>query len=102
MELVKDEVNTTEKPNMSDLQPQKKSEPIKYDPSKKYKWEHNDTFVMSGTDFGAIMNGLATFLHIYGPPVKLAEQAFEAAQNALKYAVENGVAAEMPNEEPKK
>jgi len=98
MELVKDEVLDKYKETGKISS---KAEPIKYDPSKKYKWEHNDTFVMSGTDFGAIMNGLATFLHIYGPPVKLAEQAFEAAQNALKTAVEGGVAVEMPEESKK-
>ncbi len=84
MELMKDEVGTV-----------KKTEKVTYDPSKKYKWEHTDTFTMSGTDFGAIMQGLGTFLSIYGPPIKIAEKAYESAQNVLKSAVERGIANEI-------
>lgn len=79
----------------------KKAEPIKYDPAKKYKWEHTDVFQMSGTDFGTIMNALGTFLQIYGPPIKLAESAYESAQKVLKNAVEFGIAKELPENEPK-
>ncbi len=75
-----------------------KSEPIKYDPTKKYKWEHTDTFTMSGTEFGATMNALGTFLSIYGPPVELAKKAYESMQRVLKDAVELGVAVPLPDE----
>ncbi len=76
-----------------------KPEPVKYDPTKKYKWEHTDVFTMSGTEFGATMNALGTFLSIYGPPVELAKKAYESMQRVLKDAVESGVAQELPNEE---
>lgn len=94
MEIVKDKPETVDRTETKAMVEGPKKTPT-YDPTKKYKWEHTDTFTISGTDFGAIMNSLGTFLSIYGPQVELAKKAYEGTQKALKNAVEFGIAVEI-------
>lgn len=75
-----------------------------YDPNKGYKWEPTDTFVLTGNDFGIVLNALRAVISM---PVglttlKMAERASQAIENSLKAAVEVGIVKEAPLEEKPK
>lgn len=72
---------------------------LKYDPSKKYTWTPQDTFVLSGAEFGMILN---TFRAILNTPeaakILMANQANEIVEATLAKAVEAGIVVEAPEE----
>ena len=73
----------------------------KYDPSKKYTWSPNDAFVLSGDEFGVVLNALRAILGTADAQrVLLADRANDVIENAFARAVEMNVAKEVV-EEPK-
>src|SRR6478736_9267422 len=68
-----------------------------YDPNKKYKWTPNDTFVLTGNDFGLVLNTLRalTSAPIGLKTLMMAAQANEAMEVSLKAAVELGIVQEV-------
>lgn len=75
----------------------------KYDPSKRYTWQKEDTFELSGEDFGMILNA---FRGVLGTPeaarILLINEANKAIENTMAKAVEQGVVIEVAEEEEKK
>ena len=98
MELMKDGA-TAELPA-----PEMKKAPFpkvaEYDPNKKYKWTPNDTFVLTGNDFGLVLNTLRalTSAPIGLKTLMMAAQANEAMEVSLKVAVEIGLVKEVIEE----
>lgn len=72
-----------------------------YDPNKKYTWTNEDSFILSGAEFGLVLNTLRAVL---GTPeaarILLANQANEVIEHTLAKAVENGVVIEAPEQAP--
>ena len=89
MHVVKDE-------NLSADTPKGPSPDIKYNPDKKYTWTPNDNFVLSGGEFGVILN---TFRAILGTPeaakILLAKQANDIIENIMEKNVEAGIIKEV-------
>jgi len=73
----------------------------KYDPSKKYSWTPQDEFVLSGEQFGNILNAVRA---IMGSPEALRIMAISKANDAIEAimvnAVKEGTVLEIP--EPNK
>lgn len=71
-----------------------------YDPNKMYSWNPEDKFVLSGKDFGLILNSLRFILSSEkAQQIILAAKANEALEAILKEGVENGTVFEK--EQPK-
>ena len=67
-----------------------------YDPSKRYTWGPEDTFELSGRDFGLILNTLRAILHTEeAAKILLAQQANSAIEAAMAKAVEAGTVVEV-------
>ena len=68
-----------------------------YDPNKKYTWSKDDSFILSGGEFGVILNTLRAIL---GTPeaakILLANQANNIVEGSLARAVEAGIVVEAP------
>ena len=68
-----------------------------YDPNKKYTWAAEDSFILSGGEFGVILNTLRAIL---GTPeaakILLANQANNIIEGSLARAVEAGIVKEAP------
>jgi len=74
-------------------------EKITYDPSKKYSWTPEDTFTLSGSDFGLVLNALRAVLNTReAATILLANQANGIVESVLAGAVEAGVVKEAPEE----
>jgi hypothetical protein len=72
---------------------------ITYDPNKKYTWTPDDSFVLSGSEFGLILNTLRAIINTQeAARILLAAQATEAVENSLAKAVEDGIAKEVIEE----
>jgi hypothetical protein len=71
-----------------------------YDPNKRYSWTPQDQFVMSGSEFGLMLN---TFRAILNTPeaakILMADQANRVVESVLAKAVESGQVKEAPEEE---
>ena len=71
-----------------------------YDPNKKYTWAAEDSFILSGGEFGVILNTLRAIL---GTPeaakILLANQANNIIEGSLARAVEAGIVKEAPETE---
>jgi len=66
-----------------------------YDPSKKYTWTPDDSFILSGGEFGLVLNALRAVLNTpEATRILIANQANTIIETALQRAVENGVAKE--------
>lgn len=66
-----------------------------YDNNKNYKWTPEDRFVFDGNEFGALYQALRIdILNPGGAPKKQMVDVFQILENALKMAVEAGVAVE--------
>lgn len=75
-------------------------EKITYDPSKKYSWTPEDSFTLSGADFGLVLNALRAVLSTReAATVLLANQANTTIENILAKAVEEGIVKEAPEEQ---
>ena len=73
----------------------------KYDPSRKYSWTPQDEFVLSGEQFGTVLNAVRA---IMGSPEALRIMAISKANDAIEAimvnAVKEGTVLEIP--EPNK
>ena len=72
----------------------------KYDPSKQYKWDESDKFVMNGNQFGLMLNAFRN--HLAKPEsqeVMLMMKAEAEMTKLLASAVEEGTVLEMGAEE---
>jgi hypothetical protein len=74
-------------------------EKITYDPNKKYSWTPEDSFTLSGGEFGVILNTLRAILSTpEASKILLANQANTIVEATLAKAVEAGVVKEAPEE----
>jgi len=74
-------------------------EKITYDPNKKYSWTPEDSFILSGGEFGVILNTLRAILSTpEASKILLANQANTIVEATLAKAVEAGVVKEAPEE----
>lgn len=72
---------------------------ISYDPNKKYTWTPEDSFILSGGEFGVILNTLRAILNTpEASRILLANQANNIVEATLAKAVEDGIVAEAPEE----
>lgn len=66
-----------------------------YDQNKKYTWTPEDQFVLSGAEFGLLLNSFRAILSTeQAQQVLLASRANEVVETILARAVENGVVKE--------
>ncbi len=66
-----------------------------YDPNKKYTWTQEDQFVLSGGEFGLILNTLRAVLNTQeAARILLANQANQVVEGVLARGVESGVIKE--------
>lgn len=73
-----------------------------YDPNKRYTWSQDDLFVISGGEFGVLLNALRAILNTpESQKVLLTDRANSIVEQALARAVENGIVKEAPEEESK-
>jgi hypothetical protein len=71
-----------------------------YDSNKKYSWTPEDTFTLSGRDFGFLLNTIRAILSTEtAAQILLAEKANVIIEGIMAKAVEEGVINEMPEEE---
>ena len=67
-----------------------------YDPSKKYTWTPTDEFVLSGSEFGLILNALRSIISTpEASRILLAAEANDAIENIMAKSVEAGVVTEV-------
>lgn len=72
---------------------------ITYDPSKKYSWTPEDSFTLSGSEFGLVLNALRAILNSQeAARILIANQANNTVEEILAKAVESGVVKEAPEE----
>jgi hypothetical protein len=73
---------------------------ISYDPNKKYTWTPDDSFILSGGEFGLILNALRAVLNTQeAARILIANEANKIVENTLQRAVENGIAKEAEENE---
>ena len=66
-----------------------------YDPNKKYTWTPDDSFILSGGEFGLVLNALRSVLNTpEAARILIANEANKIVEGALQRAVESGVAKE--------
>lgn len=71
-----------------------------YDPNKKYTWTPEDQFVLSGGEFGVVLNALRAILNTEeAAKILIANQANNVVEGALAKAVEAGIVVEAPEEQ---
>lgn len=71
----------------------------KYDPSKQYRWEEEDSFTMRGDQFGLILNAFRTYLSKKeSAETMLIIKAEAAMTEVLAKGVEDGFVHEMKPE----
>jgi len=74
-------------------------EKITYDPNKKYSWTPEDSFTLSGGEFGVILNTLRAILSTQeASKILLANQANTIVEATLAKAVEDGIDKEALEE----
>jgi len=72
---------------------------VSYDPNKKYTWTPEDSFILSGGEFGVILNTLRAILNTpEASRILLANQANNIVEATLAKAVEDGIVVEAPEE----
>lgn len=70
-------------------------EKITYDPNKKYSWSPEDQFVLSGGEFGLVLNALRGILNTQeAAKILIANQANNIIEDVLAKAVESGMVKE--------
>ena len=71
-----------------------------YDPNKKYTWTPEDSFILSGGEFGLVLNALRDVLNTpEAARILIANEANKIVEGALQRAVESGVAKEAQDSE---
>lgn len=72
-----------------------------YDRNKAYKWTPNDEFLLSGAEFGTILNAFRAVLSTpEAQKIMMVERANEAVENVLARAVESGQVVESIEDNP--
>lgn len=67
-----------------------------YDPNKKYGWTPDDQFIMSGQEFGIVLNALRAVLNTQeASKILLANEANKAVEALLAKGVETGMVKEI-------
>ena len=67
-----------------------------FDPNKNYTWKTNAEFVLSGEQFGSILNALRAVLGTQeAQALSIAEQAHSKLQEVFANAVATGIATEI-------
>jgi hypothetical protein len=70
-----------------------------YDRNKAYKWTPNDEFLLSGAEFGTILNAFRAVLSTQeAQKIMMVERANEAIEGVLARAVESGQVVESTEE----
>lgn len=70
-----------------------------YDPNKKYSWQPEDKFELSGREFGLILNTLRAILNTEeAAKILLAQQANLVVEGALARGVEQDIVKEAIEE----
>lgn len=73
----------------------------KYDPSKRYTWTPEDTFTMTGEQFGTVLNAVRA---IIGSPeaqrILAIARANDAIEQIMANAVKDGTVLEVPETDP--
>jgi CRISPR/Cas system type I-B associated protein Csh2 (Cas7 group RAMP superfamily) len=68
-----------------------------YDSTKRYSWNPEDKFVLTGSQFGIVLNALRAVLNTEeAARILLINEANNAIERALHEAVENDVVKEAP------
>ena len=89
MEIVENKINPA---NVADENVKKAP---RYDPSKKYRWEPGSNFLLSGEEFGLVLNSLRAILNTpEAQKILLADKANQCIDRALARAVEVGIVKE--------
>jgi hypothetical protein len=71
-----------------------------YDPNKKYSWTPQDQFMLSGGEFGLILNAFRSVLNTKeAATILMANQANTVIEEILAKAVESGMVKEAPEEQ---
>jgi hypothetical protein len=96
MDIVKDEstqdVNITEETI--------KQEPAQYDPRKKYTWDKDAQFVLSGAEFGLILNTLRSIISTEeATKILMADKACQAIEQVMATSVAKGTIKEIPSQQ---
>lgn len=69
----------------------------KFDPNKKYTWNTDAKFVLSGGEFGMLLNTLRAIVNTKeAQTILLAKQAGDVLEDTLAAAVEAGMVVEIP------
>jgi hypothetical protein len=72
-----------------------------YDRNKAYKWTPNDEFLLSGAEFGTILNAFRAVLSTpEAQKIMTVERANEAVEAVLARAVESGQVVESIEDNP--
>ena len=72
-----------------------------YDRNKAYKWTPNDEFLLSGAEFGTILNAFRAVLSTpEAQKIMMVERANEAIESVLARAVESGQVVESIEDNP--
>jgi hypothetical protein len=72
-------------------------EPITFDPTKKYTWEKDTAFTLSGSEFGLLLNALRAVTNTQeAQALFLASEASKVIEGSLAKAVEAGIVVELP------
>ena len=73
----------------------------KYDPNKRYSWTPQDTFTLTGEQFGTILNAVRA---VVGSPeaqrILAIVRANDVIEQMMVKAVEDGVVLEIPESKP--
>jgi len=73
---------------------------VTYDPNKKYVWTPDTQFVLTGGEFGAVLNTLRAILSTQDAArILMANQTNTIIEGLLAKAVENGDVKEAPDQE---
>jgi len=68
-----------------------------YDPNKQYKWEPEDTFEITGKEFGLLLNTVRGILSTQeAAHLRLVLQCNDAIEALMKKSVEEGKVVEIP------
>jgi hypothetical protein len=72
-----------------------------YDRNKAYKWTPNDEFLLSGAEFGTILNAFRAVLSTQeAQKIMMVERANETIEGVLARAVESGQVVESIEDNP--
>jgi hypothetical protein len=71
-----------------------------YNPNKKYTWTPDDQFILSGGEFGVILNALRAILNTpEATKILIANEANNVIEKSLARAVEEGFVKEVIEEQ---